>query len=170
MDSTPVIVRIADALAQSGLEAILIGNAAAAIHGAPVTTVDFDFLFRVSPVSQRKLRRFAEALGGSLVQPFPTLSSVYRIEVPGESLQVDLTSDIHGVRSFNSLRSRSSAIEIEGRSIMVAPLADIINSKRAAGRPRDLAVLPVLEETLAQIEGARAETAPSSARSAPKRR
>ncbi len=170
MDSTPVITRIADALAEAGLEAILIGNAAAAIHGAPVTTIDFDFLYRVSPVSQRKLRRFAELLGGSLVQPFPTLSSVYRIEVPGEPLQVDLTSDIHGVTSFNSLRSRSSTVEIAGRSIRVAPLADIIKSKRAAGRPRDLAVLPVLEETLAQIESARAQTPPSGARGATKRK
>jgi len=41
-------------------------------------------------------------------------------------------------------------------------LADIIRSKRAAGRPRDLAVLDVLEKTLEEIA---AETgAPSRAR------
>lgn len=169
MDSTPAIIRIADALEQAGLEAILTGNAAVAIHGAPVTTIDFDFLYRVSPVSQRKLRRFAELLGGSLVKPFPALSSVFRIEVPGESLQVGLTSDVHGIASFNSLRARSTAIEIEGRSIMVAPLADIIKSKRAAGRPRDLAVLPVLEETLAQIQDSRKQAPSSRARGSERR-
>jgi hypothetical protein len=32
--------------------------------------------------------------------------------------------------------------------LKVASLGDIIASKKAAGRPKDLAVLPVLEETL----------------------
>jgi hypothetical protein len=32
--------------------------------------------------------------------------------------------------------------------ILVAGLADIIKSKKAAGRPRDVAVLPVLEKVL----------------------
>jgi hypothetical protein len=32
--------------------------------------------------------------------------------------------------------------------ILVAALADIIKSKKAAGRPRDIAVLPILEKVL----------------------
>jgi hypothetical protein len=34
------------------------------------------------------------------------------------------------------------------RTILVADLSDIIASKRAAGRPRDLAVLEILVKTL----------------------
>ena len=36
------------ALAEARLEAVLIGNAAAALRGAPVTTLDFDFCFRAT--------------------------------------------------------------------------------------------------------------------------
>jgi hypothetical protein len=44
------------ALSAVRLEAILIGNAAAAIQGAPVTTVDFDFMFRATPANLAKLK------------------------------------------------------------------------------------------------------------------
>ena len=45
MDVTPHLVEIGRGLRKAGLEAVLIGNAAAALQGAPVTTVDFDFMF-----------------------------------------------------------------------------------------------------------------------------
>ena len=147
MDATPRLVEIADALAAAGLEAILIGNAAAALHGAPVTTIDFDFLYRASKTNEGKIRRFAASLGAELTQPFAAVSSVYRIYRPNPELLVDLVCQIHG-GSFNGFRSRSEAIEISGRRVVVASLADIIKSKKEANRPKDLAVLYVLEKTL----------------------
>jgi hypothetical protein len=45
---------------------------------------------------------------------------------------------IAGLRSVHAWRG--------GTRILVAALADIIKSKKAAGRPRDLAVLPILEK------------------------
>jgi len=45
MDARPVLFRIARLLEEHGLEAVLIGNAAAVLQGAPVTTVDFDSCF-----------------------------------------------------------------------------------------------------------------------------
>jgi hypothetical protein len=38
-------------------------------------------------------------------------------------------------------------MEIGGASLLVASLDDVIGSKRAAKRPRDLAVLEILEAT-----------------------
>ena len=46
MNAAPLLSSVVTALSAVGLEAILIGNAAAALHGAPVTTLDFDFMFR----------------------------------------------------------------------------------------------------------------------------
>jgi hypothetical protein len=46
MNAAPLLNSVVTALSAVGLEAILIGNAAAALHGAPVTTLDFDFMFR----------------------------------------------------------------------------------------------------------------------------
>ena len=44
------LLRVLRAMRRHDLEAVLIGNAAAALHGAPVTTIDFDFMFRDTPV------------------------------------------------------------------------------------------------------------------------
>jgi len=56
--------------------------------------------------------------------------------------------EIDGIRSFEGLRKRALAVPLGDARILVAGLADIIKSKKAAGRPRDLAVLPVLEKVL----------------------
>ncbi len=155
MDAAPSLIQIADAFAAVQLEAILIGNAGAALHGAPVTTMDFDFLYRVAPSNQAKLNKVAELLGASLSQPFPKQSTVFRIRRTDPALQIDLIGNIHGIKSFNSLRSRASSVELDGRMIQVASLADIIKIKREANRPRDRAQLHVLEKTLEElIEGA----------------
>ena len=51
MDAVPFLSDIGRQLKAIHLEAVLIGNAAAALHGAPVRTVDFDFLFRKTPAN-----------------------------------------------------------------------------------------------------------------------
>lgn len=56
VNATPFLVEIGRALAAASLDAVLIGNAAAALHGAPVTTVDFDFVFRRTPRNLQKLK------------------------------------------------------------------------------------------------------------------
>ena len=66
-------------------------------------------------------------------------------------LQADFMPVIHGVRSFEGLKSRAVRYTIGNQPLLVATLADIIKSKNAAGRDRDRAVIPVLEQTLRMI-------------------
>ncbi len=148
MDGGPLLNSIVAALAEAGLEAVLIGNAAAAIHGAPVTTVDFDFMFRATPVNVAKLKKFADRLEAVILRPYYPASALYRVVNDDRGLQADFMPAIHGVKSFNSLRSRAEKVPLGGRWLWVAHLADIIASKRAAARPRDKAVLDILEATL----------------------
>lgn len=62
MNASPLLERLLAALAQKKLETVLIGNAAAAILGAPVTTLDFDFMFRDTPTTMRTLKGVAAIL------------------------------------------------------------------------------------------------------------
>jgi hypothetical protein len=148
MNAAPLLNSVAAALVEARLEAILIGNAAAAIHGAPVTTLDFDFMFRATPTNLAKLKRFANRLEALILRPYYPVSKLYRVVNDDRGLQADFMPVIDGVKSFNSLRSRAEKVDIGGHQMWLADLSDIIASKRAAGRPRDKAVLEVLEKTL----------------------
>jgi predicted nucleotidyltransferase len=148
MNASPLLALVVAALNSQKLEAVLIGNAAAAMQGAPVTTLDFDFMFRDTPTNLRKLKAVAASLDAMILRPFYPVSKLYRVVDDASGLQADFMPVIHGVRSFEGLRSRASEHAIGKVVVKVASLADIIASKKAAGRERDLAVLPVLEKTL----------------------
>jgi predicted nucleotidyltransferase len=148
MDVLPILARVAELLERQGLEVVLIGNAAAALQGAPVTTVDLDFMFRRTPANVRKLTAVAAELGAMLMKPHYPVSGLLRISRDDDGLQLDFMGEIHGVRSFEGLKSRAHEVRIGEVRVWIASLADIIKSKKAAGRPRDLAVLGLLEKAL----------------------
>ena len=148
MNATPLLTQVLQALHEHRLEAVLIGNAAAAIHGAPVTTIDFDFMFRDTASNMRKLKAIADDLHATILRPFYPVSKLYRVVNEDSGLQADFMPVIHGVRSFEGLRARAVAHDIDGLRLLLASLDDIIASKKAAGRDRDKAVLSILERTL----------------------
>ena len=148
MDAQPFLGRIAQALNKARLEAIMVGNAAAALHGAPVTTLDFDFMFRKTPGNLKKLKLVADHLDAVVLKPFHPVSSLYRVVNDDLGLQLDFMSELHGVKSFASLRSRARRVDFGEHYVLVAALSDIIESKRALGRAKDLAVLEILEKVL----------------------
>jgi hypothetical protein len=56
---------------------------------------------------------------------------------------------IDGVASFRTEYQRAKWIEWQGVPVKVLPLERVIRSKEAAARDKDLAVLPMLRNTLA---------------------
>ena len=56
----------------------------------------------------------------------------------------DLTYIPSGTTGYDDLAPASHKVLIGDVSAQVADLGDVIRSKRAAGRPKDLAVLPLL--------------------------
>jgi hypothetical protein len=142
---------IADALKRSGLaQAVLIGNMAAAVHGASVLTDDFDYL--VPPLTDlpRRIRVLAALLGADIFPPKKPYGTTM-LFIEETNTQIDLLRNMDGIPSFRSLRTRARP-DPRLADTVVASLRDVIRSKRAAGRPKDLAVLPELEATLREIE------------------
>ena len=148
MTAEPVLALVAALLKKHRLEVVLIGNAAAALQGSPVTTLDIDFMFRSTPGNLKKLKAIARDLGAAVLRPYYPVSQLFRVARDADGLQIDFMARIDGIRSFQGLSARAVLMTVAGHDIRVADLADIIKSKAAAGRPQDLAVLPVLRMTL----------------------
>lgn len=152
MNAEPLLNKIAKALADCRLETVMIGNAAAALHGAPVTTLDVDFMFRKTPANLKKLKALAQALGASILKPYYPVSDLFRVVNDDQGMQLDFMAKVDGIRSFESLRSRAVAVAFGAHELKIASLGDVIKSKHATGRPRDLAVLEILQKTLDEQE------------------
>jgi hypothetical protein len=148
VNAEPVLALVTRALARCHLDVVLIGNAAAALQGAPVTTLDFDFMFRKTPRNLQKLRGLADDLGAVVLRPYYPASELYRVMRDVNALQLDFMVRVDGVSSFEALRARATAAVFGGAELRVAALADIVRSKEAADRPQDRAVLPILHATL----------------------
>ena len=74
------LVALARALRVAKLEAIVIGNSASMLNGAPVTSQDLGLLIPDTKANRRKLARFADEIGGSAPMPVSELSKVEWIE------------------------------------------------------------------------------------------
>jgi hypothetical protein len=147
MDAGPLLSLVARTLQKHRLDAVLIGNAAAALQGCPVTTMDLDFMFRKTPGNLNKLKRIADDLEAVVLRPYYPASQLFRVTRDRDGLQLDFMARIDGIRSFESLRGRATRVTFGESNILVATLGDIIKSKKAANRPQDVAVLPILQKT-----------------------
>jgi len=143
-----LFLQVMRAINQVSLDAIVIGNAAAAMHGVPVTTQDIDLFIRDTPQNGQKIQELVETLGNGVQasRPFEPMSRMIRIE--GLPVDIDLVFELSSHEKFESIRARSLVHVIEGVSLRLAAIEDIIAAKRAAGRAKDLATLPLLEQFL----------------------
>jgi predicted nucleotidyltransferase len=146
-----LLAEVARAAQGVRLECVLIGNAAAALLGAPVTSVDLDFFIRDTRQNEAKLERLAAALGGlAITRPGEPTSRMVRLL--GKPAPLDFVVALSSGARFEAVRARATEVDVGGVKVRVASLEDVIAAKRAAGRPKDLAALPILEQTAKVLE------------------
>jgi hypothetical protein len=133
-------------LEELGVRYLVVGLSAAVIQGADTTTADIDLWFedRADPRIHEAARRAGGVfVPGSFGMMPPTIGG----DALGDRFDVVLT--LSGLEEFSREASRALRFDVDGISLPVLPLERVIHSKRAAGRRKDLAVLPALEAALA---------------------
>jgi hypothetical protein len=153
--------RFLQALVEEGVEFLVVGLAAAALQGAPAVTQDIDLWFR--DLTDPGLRRALRRVGATYVPPSPQNPPLL---AGGDAGLFDVVVKMHGLGSFAQEARRALRIPIGVVEVRVLPLARIIASKKATGRPKDRAILPALEDALRVLQSRKrpARRSPSASR------
>jgi len=159
----PDPLEILRVLEEHGVRYVLIGAAAARLAGAPVVTEDIDVTPATDHANLERLAAALRELGArrrSVADPdgvpFPTdaelLASVDMWTLSTAAGDLDVCFKPSGTRAYGDLRREATRERLgKGLDVVVASLRDVIRSKEAAGRDKDLAQLPLLRRTLEQI-------------------
>ncbi len=113
---------------------------AALLQGVPGTTLDADIWIDLPERHYVKVLGICQKLGAS------TLAKTV-VALVDDTL-VNFLYRVDGLENFATERRAALELIWEGQTVAVMPLASIIKSKRAVGRPKDIAHLPLLEQAL----------------------
>jgi predicted nucleotidyltransferase len=141
-------------LTAAGVDFVLIGGVAVMLHGYPRVTRDVDIAFDPD-------RTNLETLGHALVEldahlrgvgedlPFvpdaDTLDRVDLLTLDTSAGWLDVHKTVDGAPAYARLRRHAERIKLDGLSVLVASIDDLISMKRAAGRPVDRTDVEALE-------------------------
>ncbi len=144
-------------LNRHGVQYVVIGAFAAIVQQAPIDpTRDIDLTPEASPENLKKLSAALKELGARIRTdavagglPFDhDAASLGRAEMWNlicEHGEFDISFRPAGFeRGYWDFVSRAHRMSVEGVEVGIADLDDVIRSKEAAGRPKDLRVLPTL--------------------------
>ncbi len=148
-------------LARAHVEFVVIGGLAVLTHGHIRATVDLDVCYARTP---ENLQRIVDALaplhprlrGAPEGLPFffdvQTLRNGLNFTLATDEGEVDLLGEVTGVGGYNDLALQALTTEAFGVEVRLMSLQDLIRSKAAAGRPKDLLDLEALR-AIAKLEG-----------------
>jgi hypothetical protein len=130
------------ALVAEGVEFVIVGAYALALHGVPRSTGDIDVFVRPSVANAdrvwRSLVRFGAPVEAAGVAPadFTVRGTVYQIGLPPR--RIDLLTEISGV-SFEEVWASREPAALDGHVVHFIGKEAFLRNKEASGRPKDLA-------------------------------
>ena len=137
----------------------IVGGVAAQLQGAPISTFDVDILYSLDDDNIGRLQAALDELEAEFradmmnrrIKPNLThLRSLGHKLLRTKFGQLDALGTIEEATTYADVVAHFKLLDVGGFSVQVLELARLIEVKRKAGRPKDLAVLPILEATLAR--------------------
>lgn len=141
-------------LIQHQVEFVIVGGVAISAHGSSYLTYDLDVAYART---RDNLKRLASALRPYHPRPrdFPadlpfvwneqTIKQGTNFTLTTDLGNIDLLGEVSGLGDYDGVRCQSVVMNLFNLQCQVLSLEALIIAKRAAGRPKDLLVLPELE-------------------------
>ncbi len=151
-------------LCERDIQFVLVGGLAAVLNGAPVDTYDVDVVHSREPANIERLLSFLQEIDAVFrIQPERRLRPTASHLAGGGHLNlitslgpIDLLGTIGPGLSFSDLLPLSHEMAIsEGMRIRVLNLETLISIKEQLASEKDLAVLPILRQTLRELKKSR---------------
>jgi hypothetical protein len=134
---------------ENGVDFIIVGAHALAIHGVARATGDIDLLVRPTEANAARVYQALLLFGAPVrshgIQPhdFEIPGTVYQMGLPPS--RIDILTQIDGV-SFDAAWRGRVLQEVDGITVGYLGRDEFTMNKRASGRPKDLADLALLAE------------------------
>jgi len=146
-------------LVRHDVEFIVVGMAAGILQGVPLTTLDVDVVHRRTTENVARLLNALDELEAIYRGDPRNLSpSASHLMGPRHQLlsttlgDLDCLGTVDDQKTYEDLLPSTREMHIsESARVKVLELSVLLEVKRRAGRPKDLAVLPFLEATLDEI-------------------
>jgi hypothetical protein len=143
------------ALAEHGVDHVIIGGLAVQTHGHVRTTVDIDVLPRPDPSNMARLADALNALEARILNPGSEGLTIDAKMLPRATVWqfttrhggIDVVHDAPGAPPFDELRERALQIRLGDLRLSVASRDDLISMKRASARPVDLEDIAALTDS-----------------------
>ena len=151
--------RLIPLLTRADIEFIIIGGVAANVHGSARLTKDLDIVYRRTDENISRIVQALASLSPYLRGAPPGLPFKLDLETMKRGLNftlttslgdVDLLGEITGGGNYNNLIADAVTIQLFGVECHCLNLEQLINSKRAAGRPKGIESIAELESLLSR--------------------
>lgn len=109
-------------------------------------TLDIDFFVRDTPLNRKKINQFARNLNLTVLKPDDALSETIRAE--NKEMVIDFVFRLGSKQTFERVKARSSKMKIGDFYCLVASLEDVLIAKKEANRPKDRAVIKIIQDTI----------------------
>jgi len=155
--STTNFQRLIALFAESNADYVVIGGLAATVHGSAFVTYDVDVCYDRAPANVEKICRTLATIhpklrGAPAGLPFrldpPTVLAGLNFTLDTDIGALDLLGEVSPFGEFSQVARHAEEAEMFDYRVRVLSLEALIDAKRAAGRQKDLLVIPELEALL----------------------
>lgn len=133
------------ALTRHGVEFVVVGGVAAQVHGWQAATADLDIAVSTDDSNVERLNRALETVDARALG-IGQFGTAYKTRHG----RLEIVRRAHGIGQYSDWLRGAQEHELDGElTVVVAAPEDILRSKEAAGREKDLAAIPQMRRDFA---------------------